>query len=50
MGAKLVRCKGCRRSLKKEDIRQQDVWSKREGKAKVMRICKFCGEIIREKK
>ena len=43
-----VKCGGCRRMLKKDEIREQQVWSKREGRAKIMKICKFCGEIIRE--
>lgn len=45
-----IKCKGCRRTLKKDEIRVQDVWSKREGKAKTMKVCKFCGETIRETK
>ena len=44
-----VRC-GCGRTLKKDDIRREQVWSKREGKAKVIRICKFCGSTIKQEK
>jgi len=41
------KCKGCRRTLNKIEIRTQEVWSKREGKAKTMRVCKYCGSTIR---
>ena len=42
-----VRC-GCGRTLKKDDIRREQVWSKREGKAKTMKICKNCGSILKQ--
>lgn len=43
-----IRCKECRRTLKKDEIRTEQVWSKREGKAKTMKICKNCGNILRQ--
>jgi RNase P subunit RPR2 len=50
MKFKEVKCGDCRRILKKNEIREQQVWSKVEGKAKIMRVCKYCGSIIRENK
>jgi len=43
----IVRCNSCRRTLKKDEIRRKQVWSKREGKAKEISLCKYCGSTVR---
>ena len=45
----LVRCNSCRRTLKKDEIRREQVWSKREGKAKDINLCKYCGSSVKPK-
>lgn len=47
MKGKEIRCNSCRRNLKKNDIREEEAWSKKDGKVVKIRICKFCGEIVR---
>jgi hypothetical protein len=43
---KSIRCKSCHRTLSKKEIRVEGAWSKRDGKAVEIHLCKFCGSTV----